>query len=57
MEQVFVIGDVHGEYDMFRSILKNFQPDEQQLNLIGDLNDRANEVSNLEKVVWFYVHS
>ena len=41
MEQVFVIGDVHGEYDMFRSILKNFQPDEQQLILIGDLNDRG----------------
>lgn len=41
MEQVFVVGDVHGEYDLFQEILKNFKPDQQQLILIGDLNDRG----------------
>ncbi|WP_407856187.1 metallophosphoesterase family protein [Enterococcus hailinensis] len=41
MEQVFVIGDIHGEYDLFQTMLKNFQPEMQQLILIGDLNDRG----------------
>ena len=41
MDQVFVIGDIHGEYEMFQQVLKHFQPEKQQLVLIGDLNDRG----------------
>lgn len=41
MEQVFVIGDVHGELDLFKKMLDFFDPQTQQLILIGDLNDRG----------------
>ncbi|MGO3608780.1 MAG: metallophosphoesterase, partial [Enterococcus sp.] len=41
MDQVFVIGDVHGEYELFQEILQKFEPAKQQLILIGDLNDRG----------------
>lgn len=49
MEQVFAIGDIHGEYEMFLKILKNFRPDTQRLILIGDLNDRGPK----SKDCWF----
>lgn len=49
MEQVFAIGDIHGEYEMFQEILKNFRPDTQRLILIGDLNDRGPK----SKDCWF----
>lgn len=40
-EQLFVIGDVHGEFDMFTSLIENFDNAEHQLVLIGDLLDRG----------------
>ncbi|MGM0212966.1 metallophosphoesterase [Enterococcus sp. AZ109] len=43
MEQVFVIGDVHGELDLFKEMLEFFDPKMQQLILIGDLNDRGSK--------------
>lgn len=49
MEQVFAIGDIHGEYEIFLKILKNFRSDTQQLILIGDLNDRGPK----SKDCWF----
>lgn len=38
---VFAISDIHGEYDLFRKEIANFDPDNHQLVLIGDLNDRG----------------
>lgn len=38
---VFVISDVHGEFDLFKKELANFDPEKHQLILIGDLNDRG----------------
>ncbi|GCF94513.1 serine/threonine protein phosphatase [Enterococcus florum] len=41
MEQLFAIGDVHGEYDLFQNIVDYVDLSQQQLLLIGDLNDRG----------------
>lgn len=41
MEELFAVGDVHGEFSLFQAILKYFEPEKQQLLLIGDLNDRG----------------
>ncbi|MDN6639265.1 MAG: metallophosphoesterase [Tetragenococcus sp.] len=38
---VYVISDIHGELELFKKLLKNFDPQSQQLVLIGDLNDRG----------------
>ncbi|MGM0239750.1 metallophosphoesterase family protein [Enterococcus sp. AZ103] len=38
--EVFAIGDIHGEYHLFQEMLQNYQT-QQQLILIGDLNDRG----------------
>lgn len=38
---VFAISDIHGEYDLFRKEIANFDPVNHQLVLIGDLNDRG----------------
>lgn len=41
METVFTIGDIHGEFDMFQHLLKEWNPDAEQLVLLGDLIDRG----------------
>ena len=38
---LFVIGDVHGEYDLFTSLVKEYDKACHQLVLIGDLIDRG----------------
>ncbi|MGM9903690.1 serine/threonine protein phosphatase 1 [Enterococcus sp. 10A9_DIV0425] len=38
---VFAIGDLHGNYDLFQKLLKDYDPAIHQLVLIGDLNDRG----------------
>ena len=41
MKKIFCIGDIHGEYDLFTSLLKDFHEERHQLVLIGDLLDRG----------------
>lgn len=41
---LYVISDIHGEADLFRQALVDFQPETQQLVLIGDLLDRGPKV-------------
>ncbi|MEG0255980.1 MAG: metallophosphoesterase family protein [Vagococcus sp.] len=38
---LFVIGDIHGEIELFLSLLQDFDKSEHQLVLIGDLLDRG----------------
>lgn len=38
---LYAIGDIHGEYDLFEKLLENFDEQQHQLVLIGDLNDRG----------------
>lgn len=38
---LFVIGDIHGEYDLFKSLLEHVDDSLHQLVLIGDLLDRG----------------
>lgn len=38
---VFAIGDIHGRYDLFTQVVKDFDPSLHQLVLIGDLGDRG----------------
>lgn len=40
-EYVYAISDIHGQFDLFKKLLKDFDTKEQQLLLIGDLNDRG----------------
>ncbi|MCC5896246.1 MAG: serine/threonine protein phosphatase [Alkalibacterium sp.] len=40
-KKVFVVGDVHSQYEMFKEILNNWNEQEQQLILLGDLGDRG----------------
>lgn len=41
METIFAIGDIHGEFEMFEQLLKEWNPDTEQLLLLGDLIDRG----------------
>jgi serine/threonine protein phosphatase 1 len=43
MNKVFVIGDIHGKHAMFEAMLKHWNPDNQQLVLLGDLIDRGED--------------
>ncbi|MHC5227416.1 metallophosphoesterase [Enterococcus sp. LJL99] len=38
---LYAIGDIHGEYDLFEKLLEDFDEQQHQLVLIGDLNDRG----------------
>lgn len=38
---VYVISDIHGQLDLFQQLLLDFDPEQHQLVLIGDLNDRG----------------
>ena len=49
-DSVFVIGDIHGEDDMFQQQLKNWNPDNQQLVLLGDLIDRGPDSYNVLQI-------
>lgn len=40
-DKVFVISDVHGNIEMFEKMLKNWEPESQQLVILGDLGDRG----------------
>lgn len=40
-QDVFVIGDIHGEITLFKEMLKHWDEKTQQLVLIGDLGDRG----------------
>ncbi|OQO71549.1 serine/threonine protein phosphatase [Enterococcus villorum] len=40
---IYVIGDVHGKYDLFEKLVKEYDPLLHQLVLIGDLNDRGSK--------------
>ena len=40
-KKVFVVGDVHGQYDMFIELLTHWKEEEEQLILLGDLGDRG----------------
>lgn len=40
-EKLFIVGDVHGEYDMFEQVLSHWNESQEQLILLGDLADRG----------------
>lgn len=40
-EELFVIGDVHGEISLLRKLLEYWHPETQQLLFLGDLGDRG----------------
>ncbi|MGX7420197.1 metallophosphoesterase [Carnobacterium gallinarum] len=42
-QEVFVIGDIHGQIQLFNEMLTKWQPETQQLILIGDLGDRGED--------------
>ena len=41
MEGLFVIGDIHGEYNMLEKLLLKWNPDNQRLVFLGDYIDRG----------------
>jgi serine/threonine protein phosphatase 1 len=43
MDKVFAIGDIHGENTRFQKMLTKWNPDNQQLILLGDLVDRGED--------------
>jgi serine/threonine protein phosphatase 1 len=40
-EEVFVVGDVHGEITLLKKLLEKWDREKQQLIFIGDLGDRG----------------
>ncbi|MGX7172545.1 metallophosphoesterase [Enterococcus ratti] len=38
---IYAIGDVHGKYELFEKLIKEYDPKIHQLILLGDLNDRG----------------
>ena len=45
MEEIFVIGDIHGQLDMLNALLTKWNPDYQQLVFLGDYVDRGHDLS------------
>jgi len=43
MQDLFVIGDVHGKLDHLKTLLTKWNPDKEQLVLLGDLIDRGDK--------------
>lgn len=41
MEKVFVIGDIHGSFDLLEKLLTYWNPEEEQLVFLGDYIDRG----------------
>ncbi|MDR2464702.1 MAG: serine/threonine protein phosphatase [Streptococcaceae bacterium] len=41
MKNLFVIGDIHGDFEMMKEVLKKWEKEKQQLLFLGDLNDRG----------------
>ncbi|MFZ2505328.1 MAG: metallophosphoesterase, partial [Trichococcus flocculiformis] len=40
-DEVFVVGDVHGEITLLKKLLEKWDREKQQLIFIGDLGDRG----------------
>ena len=40
-DEVFVVGDVHGEITLLKKLLEKLDREKQQLIFIGDLGDRG----------------
>lgn len=52
MEKIFVIGDIHGSYQLLNKILKYWKPEEEILIFLGDYIDRGKEsLQVLRKVI------
>jgi serine/threonine protein phosphatase 1 len=41
MEEIFIVGDIHGQLDMANKLLKKWKPDSQLLIFLGDYIDRG----------------
>lgn len=46
----FVIGDVHGKFELLLDILKKWNEERQQLIFLGDLIDRGENSKGLSRV-------
>ena len=42
-DYLYAVGDIHGEYDLFKDVIQYYDPKMHQLLLIGDLNDRGSK--------------
>lgn len=52
MEKVFVIGDIHGSFDLLEKLLTYWNPEEEQLVFLGDYIDRGpDSLKVLKKVI------
>lgn len=40
-EKLFIVGDIHGEYQLLEKLLKHWREEEEQLVFLGDLADRG----------------
>lgn len=43
MNKIFAVGDVHGQYTMFKELLDYWDEEKEQLVLLGDLGDRGED--------------
>lgn len=51
MDKVFVIGDIHGNFDLLTQLLEKWNPEEEKLLFLGDYVDRGPQsLQVLEKV-------
>lgn len=48
----FVVGDVHGKYELLCDILKKWKEEQQQLIFLGDLIDRGENSKACLELVW-----
>lgn len=40
-EKLFIVGDIHGEYQLLEKLLKHWDQDKEQLIFLGDIADRG----------------
>ena len=50
--EFFVVGDVHGEFELLLDILKKWDEERQQLIFLGDLIDRGENSKACLELVW-----
>lgn len=54
-KEYFVVGDVHGKYELLCDLLKKWQEDQQELIFLGDLIDRGEDSKACLELVWHLV--
>lgn len=56
-EKIFVMSDIHGEIALMKELLKNWNEEEEQLVILGDLADRGDDSKEVLELAYHLVQT